>query len=305
MSNTSTNIRRHLIRLSYIGTNYRGSQKHATFNIHDVDSIQGATEASMYHLKKLCLTKPSLVLAGRTDAGVHALCTTGHVDLDLKPSVNYVDRNIAVQMMNRHLIKSGHEIRIYSFHEVSPEFHARFSAKLRTYMYRFMISKNPGDHKIPLAEFGRTLHLHLPEFDIDKMFSGIELFRGTKDFKTFSSYSIRSKNHKEDEHKRCFVRTLDVTMETASALMPFDPLSMNFNYYHIIFKSTSFLYNQIRRIVGALISLAASRVTEKDIITMLQVPSHHNWNTRITPAFPHGLYLMNVDYDENLIKPLN
>lgn len=301
----STNMRRYLMKLSYLGNNYRGSQMHANSNIFDIDSIQGAVEASMYNLRKICLNKPSLSLAGRTDAGVHALCTTAHVDLEFRPDIESFDTDSLVRMMNRHLINSGHEIRIYSCHQVSSDFHARFSAKSRTYLYRFMVAKNSGDHKIPMAEFGRTLHLHTPNFCISRLIDGVELFKGKKDFRTFSSKSIRDKNHKEDEYKRSYVRTLDITVEKAPAMMPLDPFSENFEYYHIVFKSRSFLYNQIRRIVGALIALAANRVGTKNIVTMLQVPSHYNWNPRITPALPHGLYLLDVEYDENLTKPID
>ena len=64
---------------------------------------------------------------------------------------------------------------------------------------------------------------------------------------------------------------------------------------------------QIRRIVGTLIALGAEKVTEKDVITMLQVPSHHSWNSKIVPAVANGLYLEKVEYDpieleENTIK---
>lgn len=49
--------------------------------------------------------------------------------------------------------------------------------------------------------------------------------------------------------------------------------------------------------VGALIALGLGKITEKDITVMLQVPSHHNWNSRITSAPPNGLHLLNVEYD--------
>jgi len=49
--------------------------------------------------------------------------------------------------------------------------------------------------------------------------------------------------------------------------------------------------------IGALIALGLGKITEKDIIVMLQVPSHYNWNPRITPVPPNGLHLLNVEYD--------
>jgi len=49
--------------------------------------------------------------------------------------------------------------------------------------------------------------------------------------------------------------------------------------------------------VGALIALGLGKITEKDITVMLQVPSHYNWNSRVTPVPPNGLHLLNVEYD--------
>jgi len=54
--------------------------------------------------------------------------------------------------------------------------------------------------------------------------------------------------------------------------------------------------------VGALIALGSGRITEKDITVMLQVPSHYNWNPRVTPAMPNGLHLLNVEYDLDELK---
>lgn len=54
--------------------------------------------------------------------------------------------------------------------------------------------------------------------------------------------------------------------------------------------------------VGALIALGLGNVTEKDITVMLQVPSHHNWNPRITPVPSCGLHLVNVEYDPDELR---
>lgn len=292
--------RRYLLKLSYIGSNYRGSQKHVNSTVLDVDSIQGAIEYSMRKFK--FPNVPSIVLAGRTDAGVHALCTTAHVDLEHKCDSEDFDADIMIRMMNRNLISSNHEIRIFSAHQVSKEFHARFSAKSRTYLYRILTPKDPNDYRVPMAETNRSLHVNIENFDIERMRNGIELFCGTKDFMTYSAKK-RDRIH-VFEGRRNFVRTLHVAMHQAEPLMPFDPLSKNFNVWHLVFTSRSFLYNQIRRIVGALIALGAHRISEEDIITMLQVPSHHNWNPCVTPAAPHGLYLSNVEYDEEIAQKI-
>ncbi|XP_023317309.1 tRNA pseudouridine synthase-like 1 [Trichogramma pretiosum] len=298
--------RRYLIRFSYLGTQYRGSQKHAGSTVLDVDSIQGALESSLSRLNHKNV--PNIVMAGRTDAGVHALNMTAHIDIQHNyTSEKYPDYNKKlVQLMNRYLINTGHEIRVFTCYEVNPKFHARFSAKTRTYLYRFCMPKDVTDQRLPISEHNRSLFFHpYPHnFDMQRFKNGLELFKGTKDFMTFSARSVKKELYWEkEEFKRRYVKTLDLRIEEATPLMPMDPLSQNFSYWHLTFQSKSFLYNQIRRIVGTLFALGLNRISEEDIITMLQVPSHHQFINKIQPAKPHGLYLLNVDYDEEDIKP--
>jgi len=54
--------------------------------------------------------------------------------------------------------------------------------------------------------------------------------------------------------------------------------------------------------VGSLIALGLGKITEKDITTMLQVPSHNNWDSRIQVIPPHGLHLANVEYNMEELK---
>lgn len=54
---------------------------------------------------------------------------------------------------------------------------------------------------------------------------------------------------------------------------------------------------QVRRIATALIGLGTGNINDKDINTMLQVPSSQNWNQHLKVLPPHGLHLVKVDYD--------
>ncbi|XP_076627870.1 tRNA pseudouridine synthase-like 1 isoform X5 [Colletes latitarsis] len=127
-------------------------------------------------------------------------------------------------------------------------------------------------------------------FDIEKIKCATSLFMGTKDFTTFSA-QMKFKNQKNP------VRSLQkLFVQDSQPFMLLDPLAQHFNYWNIICSSRSFLYNQVRRIVGSLLCLGMGIITEKDITTMLQVPSHNNWPGQIKLAPPHGLYLANVEY---------
>ncbi|KYQ48977.1 tRNA pseudouridine synthase-like 1 [Trachymyrmex zeteki] len=236
------------------------------------------------------LIVPSLCLSSRTDAGVHALGNTAHVELENKYNTVYNSSDIK-KYVNRYFSKCGHIIRLLECIPVTKDFHVRSSCKSRTYLYRFMIPKICEEQRVSLSEMIHTYHIRSYNFDIDRVRRGTQLFMGTKDFTTFSTKT-------RTDRKIHYVRALHAfTLEEAQPLMPFDPLSKNFTYFHFTCKAKGFLYNQVRRMVGALIALGLGKITEKDITVMLQVPSHHNWNSRITSAPPNGLHLLNVEYD--------
>ncbi|KYN31877.1 tRNA pseudouridine synthase-like 1, partial [Trachymyrmex septentrionalis] len=271
----------------------RGLQRQSSDSfIRNTDSIQGALETALQIVRPKSLIVPSLCLSSRTDAGVHALSNTAHVELENKYNIVYKSSDVK-SYVNRYFSKCGHTIRLLECIPVTQDFHVRFACKSRTYLYRFMIPKICGEQRISLPESIHTYHLRSYNFDIDRARRGIQLFMGTKDFTTFTAKAINKTNHKIH-----YVRALQTfTLEEAQPLMPFDPLSKNFTYFHFTCKAKSFLYNQVRRMIGALIALGLGKITEKDITVMLQVPSHHNWNTHVTPAPPNGLHLLNVEYD--------
>ncbi|KAF7988061.1 hypothetical protein HCN44_007555 [Aphidius gifuensis] len=78
------------------------------------------------------------------------------------------------------------------------------------------------------------------------------------------------------------------TKELALPLMPDDPYADKFNYWQIKINLRSFLYNQVRRIDGALVGIAYGSITERDVQIMLQVPNHHHWNCHAVMAPPQG-----------------
>ncbi|XP_071574153.1 tRNA pseudouridine synthase A isoform X1 [Temnothorax nylanderi] len=287
---------RYLLKFSYIGTQYRGLQKQTPDSfIRDTDSIQGALETALLTVFPKSLIRPVLTLSSRTDAGVHALGNTAHVELENKHNTIY-NSIIVKKFVNRYFSKCGHTIRLLDCTPVTNDFHSRYSCKSRTYLYRFMIPKIPEEQRISLPEAIHTYHLRSYNFDVDRARRGTQLFMGTKDFTTFSAKAVT-------DRKIQYVRALQAfTLEEAQPLMPFDPLSKNFTYWHFTCKARSFLYNQVRRMVGALITLGLGGITEKDITVMLQVPSHYNWNPRITPVPPNGLHLLNVEYNPDELR---
>ncbi|XP_043254119.1 tRNA pseudouridine synthase-like 1 isoform X2 [Colletes gigas] len=259
------------------------------FMLQDPDTIQGALECAFSTLLPKCASWPKVTPSSRTDSGVHALYASAHVDLENKYDC-IRNSNEVLMFVNRYLSKCDHDIRLLEVIPVTQKFHARYFAKSRTYIYRFMVAKDSNEQRIPIAERNRTHFLRTEYFDIEKIKCATSLFMGTKDFTTFCAQT-------KLKDRKIYVRSLQkLCVEDSQPFMLVDPLAQHFNYWNIICSSRSFLYNQVRRIVGSLLCLGMGVITEKDITTMLQVPTHKNWPGQIKLAPPHGLYLANVEY---------
>lgn len=70
------------------------------------------------------------------------------------------------------------------------------------------------------------------------------------------------------------------------------------DYWNIIFNAQSFLYRQIRRMIGTLIAAARGRITHRDLYEMLTIPSQKSLCKRINVAPADGLYLTNIEFRE-------
>ncbi|KAF3423795.1 hypothetical protein E2986_07887 [Frieseomelitta varia] len=292
-------MRRYLIKFSYIGTKYRGMQKNiipsAKVRINDTETIQGAIEGAFLRLVPQVLSWPTLTCSSRTDAGVHGLCNIAHIDIENKYDSIYNPQE-SLKHLNRHLILCDHDIRILDLIPVKDTFHVKHCANSRTYLYRILKAKDVKYHKVPIIEMERCFHFRSETFDPEKISLATQLFMGLKDFRTFCS------NRKSNAPVR-YVRSLDsLTFEKGSPLMPYDPFSENFDFWDFKCTSKGFLYKQVRKIVTALLALGIGKITEKDITVMLQVPGHKNYMTSLGLVPPHGLYLLNVGYNQDYLN---
>lgn len=145
---------------------------------------------------------------------------------------------------------------------------------------------------IPITEEKRCYFiLTNTDFDVELVKNVLPLFIGTKDFKTFMGKSgtntdistIRTWNNIEIVPGRSFYPT------------EFDKY---YNYWDIHVDAKSFLYKQIRRTVGILIKVAQKIITYDDVKYMFNNPSINSWNTKVSTAPSHGLYLYDIGYDE-------
>jgi len=245
-------MKRFKLTIEYDGGPYVGWQRQ-----ENGPSVQEAIETA---ITALCGEDQRLQTAGRTDAGVHALGQVAHFDMEADFSADTVR-----DALNKHL--RPHPISILNAEEVSEEFHARFTAKRRHYLYRIVC------RRAPLAlDRGRAWQVFRP-LDVAAMHDAAQVLIGKHDFTTFRATQCQSDSP---------VKTLDAINVFESA-----------GEIHITTNARSFLHNQVRSFVGSLKLVGDGKWTKQDLQDALEAKDR----TRCGPlAPPHGLYLHHVDY---------
>lgn len=241
--------------LEYDGTPYAGWQWQ-----DDQPSVQGALEQA---IKCFAQEQIRVQCAGRTDAGVHAYGQVAHMDLTKKRTPYQV-----MEGLNYHLMKNGEAVRILACEEVSAEFNARFSATGRAYLYRII------NRRAPLAlDTLRAWQVSWP-LDIDAMRQGAKHLLGHHDFSSFRAAGCQAE----------------------SAIKTLDRLEIEQQGDEIRFtvEARSFLYHQVRIMVGTLEKVGNGKWTPKQMKALLESKDRTKAG-KTAPA--HGLYLTQVMYD--------
>jgi tRNA pseudouridine38-40 synthase len=201
--------------------------------------------------------------AGRTDAGVHALAQTAHADVP--------ERTLTAEQWTTALNASlPPAIRVLRSRYVSDAFHARFSAKGKTYRYRIW-----NDRILPPLENGRAWHVPAA-LDLSAMHREAAAFVGRHDFASFAAN--RGKPGEET------VRTIDSFR-----------LARSGKCVALEFSGDGFLYKMVRLMTGALVRCGRGQAREGEIARRLQSPSGTPPTARlVAPA--GGLFLVRVRY---------
>ncbi|PKQ11738.1 MAG: tRNA pseudouridine(38-40) synthase TruA [Alphaproteobacteria bacterium HGW-Alphaproteobacteria-1] len=247
---------RYALRVEYDGAPFAGWQRQA-----DQPSVQGAIEAALAMLEPGAHT---IAAAGRTDAGVHAMAQVAQCDLarDWNPFR-------LSEALNYHL--KPLPVAITACARTADDWHARFSASGRRYLFRILSRRAP-----PALEAGRVWHLR-HALDIDAMRAGAAHLVGHHDFTTFRSSICQAQSP---------VKTLDeVRIDTVET--PAGP------EIHLHFAARSFLHNQVRSFVGTLERVGSGAWPPDDVRAALEA---RNRAACGPVAPPHGLYLAGVRY---------
>ena len=214
--------------VEYDGTDYAGWQ----IQKNDI-TVQQKIEEALLTLNKGHITVTG---AGRTDSGVHAKGQCGHFDID-----SDIPAEKFTFILNTRLPK---DIRIKKTWEVSEDFHSRFSAKGKRYIYRIFNAPYSS------ALMGRST-MHVPEnLDIEKMQQAAQFIVGTHDFKAFCAQGSSVKTTVRTVSK------VEVTKEN--------------ELIEITVEGTGFLYNMVRIIAGTLIEVGKNKKTPKMVKEIIE-----------------------------------
>jgi tRNA pseudouridine38-40 synthase len=243
---------RYKLTLEYDGGGLVGWQRQANGL-----SVQEVLEAAV---ERFCGAPVTVHGAGRTDAGVHALGQTAHLDLPREASPDVI-RNA----LNHHV--KPHAVAVLAVEDVDEHFDARRSARNRVYLYRILNRRPP-----PALERGRVWHVG-PRLDVEAMQEAARLLIGKHDFTTFRDSLCQAKSP---------VKTLD-RLELARLG----------DEIRIEARARSFLHHQVRNMVGTLKLVGAGKWRVADVAAALAARDRRAGGPT---APPDGLYLVEVVY---------
>lgn len=241
---------RYALDVSYLGTNYHGWQ------------IQPNSVTVQEVLQKALFTvlreEVSVVASGRTDTGVHGKQQVLHFDserLFLAKEIGRVNK----------LLPS--DVSINAFALVEDDFHARFDAVKRSYIYKINTKKNP-------FSLGQSYYFRQP-FDISLMNEACPFLLGKKSFEAFSK--VRTEVH-----------TFDCELYRAEWVM-------NDGVYEFHVSANRFLRGMVRALVGTLLEVGFGN---QEPAWIKEVLKSKDRGTAGRNVLPEGLFLSEVIYEK-------
>jgi len=243
---------RYRITIEYDGGPFVGWQRQ-----DNGPSVQGTLEAAIHSFSHETATVTG---AGRTDAGVHALGQVAHFDLvkefhpdKVRDALNHFVRPAPIAVLNAEI--------------ADPDFHARFSAHARHYLYRIVCRRAP--LALDRGHAWQVVH----DLDADAMHAAAQTLIGQHDFTTFRASECQAKSPVKTLDKLTVRRALDEIDIEASA--------------------RSFLHHQVRSMVGTLKLVGEGKWRPRDVASALKACDR----SRCGPVSPpDGLYFVKVDY---------
>ena len=251
---------RYKLLVEYDGSGLVGWQRQA-----NGPSVQELIEQAA---ENFCGKTTACTGAGRTDAGVHALGQVAHLDFEMAFPAGTVR-----DALNAYLRPA--KVTVLDAELVSEEFHSRFSATKREYLYIIV------NRRAPLTlEQGRAW-LVPKHLDVKIMKAASEHLLGKHDFTSFRAVECQAKSP---------VKTMDKI-----------ELSRQGEIIQITLEARSFLHRQVRNIVGTLMLVGTGKLQPDEVKIILEKKDR----AKAGPCAPaEGLYLKAISYKHPAEKPV-
>lgn len=255
-SDSSAAAKRIVLGVQYDGAPWQGWQT----QLHGL-TVQDKLEFALYKFTRQTV---ATACAGRTDAGVHALEQVVHFDTTLERDMQSWVRGVNTFLPPSIAVRWATEVA----HDTAENFHARFSARSRSYQY--VLYNN--QVRSPLLE-GKAGWV-FRALDLDKMREAATYLLGEHDFSTFRSVQCQAKSPVKTMHAIDIQQRGDLIMFTVHA--------------------NAFLHHMVRNIVGSLIYVGNGTHPATWLKELLEGQDRKF----AAPTFmPDGLYLAKIDYD--------
>lgn len=246
-----------------IGIEYHGAYFQGWQSQPNAAGVQDALERA---IKQVGGVSVRLHAAGRTDTGVHALMQVAHFETSVHRPLS-----AWVRGTNAHLPVW---VRVLWAKEVEDGFHARFSARARSYQYVLL-----NQSVAPASQYGRVGWYHRP-LSVGEMQEAIQLLLGEHDFSAFRA-------------SECQASSPIRTMQRADIIQ-------QDKYFIFNFRANAFLQHQIRNMVGALVYVGQGKI---DVPTFAELLQHKDRRLSPPTFMPDGLYFTGVEYDASWQLP--
>lgn len=230
-------------------------------------TVQDQLEAA---LEKFSCLPQQTHCAGRTDAGVHALAQVVHFDTDVARDDSAWVRGVNAFLPPSIAVRWATQLQA----QPADGFHARFSARSRTYYY--VLYNHPVRAPLLVGKAGWAFR----PLDVDAMQAAANALLGTHDFSAFRAVACQAKSPIKT------VRRIEIVRRD--------------NMIVFTFQANAFLHHMVRNIVGSLVNVGKGKQPPAWLSAVLQSGDRH----LAAPTFmPDGLYLAEIDYDAKWTLP--
>lgn len=243
---------RYKLVVEYDGTPFVGWQRQ-----DNGPSVQAALEDAVL---RFCNERVNVFGAGRTDSGVHALGQVAHIDISREFPADTVR-----DALNAHLRPAP--VSVLSVERVGDDFHARFSANRRDYLYRIV------NRRAPLALMHHRAWQVLAPLDAGAMHDAAQALVGKHDFTSFRAAACQA----------------DSPLKTLDSIA----VARDGEEIRITLSARSFLHSQVRIIAGTLRNVGEGRWAATKVAAALAACDRVAAGPT---APPYGLYLVQVGY---------